>query len=206
MSTLTIMLLGIIALAVALTVGWVSSRILERQKQLAQRVDELAGILQIKESRTKPFWSLGEALAQYQPKRHLRILAVSGASVLHDKAYLETLLRNGIRIDVLLLDPTSTNPLYERHKWLKEECKGNLEKIASFPSELSKNLTVRLYSYPLLEMLMFIDGEHLFLSSYFPITDSRRLIYEIHKTGDKSLYNLYDEAIRFVWDVSIPKN
>jgi hypothetical protein len=204
MGTLTIILVGIISVAVALTVGWVSSKILERQKQLAQKVDELAGILGIRESKTKEFWSLAEVLTQYAPKKHLRILAVSGESVFKDRVFFENLLRSEIKIDILLLDPTSTNPLYERHKWLLEECKSNLKKITDFTPELLKNLSVRLYPHPLLEMLMFIDGERLFLSSYFPITDSRRLIYEIQKAGEKSLYNLYDEAIRFIWDVSYP--
>ncbi|HEX8131066.1 MAG TPA: hypothetical protein VF527_18340 [Pyrinomonadaceae bacterium] len=205
MDSTLLVLAAIASTVVALATGVVSSYIVAKQKNLALRLEKMAGIERVEEIEgIRPLISLADALKKHEPKQSLRILVVSGASVIQKDSTLNNLLERGIDIEVMLLDPESDNWLFRQYPWLQDETRqslNHLKEVAQSPRKNSRNLSIRLYPQPLLELLMFIDNEHLFLSSYFPIASSTRLIYQIRR-GEQSIFKIYDEGFNFLWNSS----
>ncbi len=198
-------LVGLASAVAAMAAGVVSNLIFKRQRGLAMELEHMAGIERIEETKGKqPLTSLSQALKKNEPYTSLRILAISGASIFKNEPTVKNLLGRGVDIDIMLLDPESNNWLFKQHPWLQDETRETLNLLKDLARSLndqSGKLSIRLYPQPLLELLMFIDNKHLFLSSYFPIASTTRLIYQIRQ-GEQSLFKLYDEALRFLWDTS----
>jgi hypothetical protein len=204
MELVAFLLIASVAIAVAIAVTVVSRTILARQEQLARRIEQMAGIQQIERVYDKMAMpSFAKILEEHTPASRLRLLAVSGGSVLRNYELLSVLLRRGVRIQILLLNPKSEGGLYGEHTWLLEETKASLNllrNLSKYPGD-AHNLEVRFYQQPMLEMLMFVDDDWLFLSSYLPVYRQSRLVYAI-KRGEQSIYNLYEEAFQFLWENS----
>jgi hypothetical protein len=213
--TASIALLVAVTVGIALLVAAASQYILVRQRQaaehreqlqrkLAKDLEQMAGIQAIERLEDRvPYTSFAQVISEHEPLQQLDILATSGASLLsEDETPLKRLLNRGIDIKIMLLDPNSES------NWLSKEYAGltatepnldTLKRIAQTSGSGSGLLSVRLYPQPVLENLMFLDDERLFISSYLPSPLSRnRLIYEVRK-GERSLYNLYEPAFDFLW-------
>jgi hypothetical protein len=195
------------AFVVAILVGYVSRRVLTKQQVLAERIEATAGIERIKRIHEQtPFSSFAEIVRENYPQVRLRILAVSGGSLFQGRDdLLVHFLSKGIRIQMLLMDPHSEVPLYGQNQWLLTETKATLNRLNKIIKEsprASTNLEVRLYNQQPLAMLLFIDDK-LFLSSYLPVSGRSRIIYEIRQ-GEQSLYTIFDESFKFIWEAAIP--
>ena len=201
-------LIGLIGGGIAVLVGFVSRTILARQEQFANNLQQMAGIQSIEwvEEET-PFTSFAQVLEEHEPRQQLNVLATSGVSLLSEgEDALHGLLNRGVSIRIMLIDPNSDS------NWLAKEYDGmsaikdnlsTLRRIAKSTQSPSGQLEIRLYPQPVLENLMFVDGDRLFISSYLPSLPYNRLIYEVRK-GEQSLYNLYRPAFDFVWRYSYP--
>jgi hypothetical protein len=191
-------------------VGYVSRRILIGQEQVAKKLEEMAGVQSINHIDEKavqevgekaPFKSLAQILRANQPVSRIRIITLSGAtSILRNDNVLIDLLNRGIKVDLMLLDPESGNLFFEENPRLLQDIKSNLGILTKIQhGEYQGRLSIRLFAQPVFQMLMFIDDNQLFVSSFVPIASSRHLIYEI-RNGDKSLYNLYEPMFEFLWE------
>jgi hypothetical protein len=181
-------------------VGFVSAWISKRQKEAAADLQESAGVRSIERiDEQGDYKSLNAALQQHPPRYRLRVLVTSGLSLIQtDRELLTQQLQRGVAVDVLMLDPDSNNPLFSEHSWLQKESAATGQALSRLNIQHPDLLRVRFHSQTLLELLMFIDEDRLFLSSYFPLARSERFVYQI-SNGPRSLYRLYNDAFEYLW-------
>jgi hypothetical protein len=204
MEALYALAIAVAALLVAAGVSLFTRKILDRQAQLAKQVNELAGVLRVRTvAEAGPYESFHDVLSSRLPTTRLDVWAVSGWTVLQPEV-VERLLEAGVVIRALLLDPASETWLLKEHSWLAAEARQTLERVHELVRS-SRSLEIRLYQESQFQMLLFVDNDRAFVSSFFPITSHLRLVYEI-APGDKSLYQLYREAFEYVWQRSIKFN
>jgi hypothetical protein len=185
---------------VAWFVGFITKRVFARQQLTAKQLNELAGVLSVQAiDEAERFGSLAEVIKKRPPRESIRLLAVSGRSVF-SPPILSTLLQNTIKIQALLLDPTCDDPLLREHPWLVTETRDTLALLQQKRTEDngSRSIDVRVYRGAQLQLLMFIDDDRLFVSSFFPVASMQRLVYEI-RPGERSLYRLFKEGFEYTW-------
>lgn len=207
LSIVTLIVVSIFGgLVVALAVNFVSARILQGQKELKEAVQTMAGLRKVRRlvfgSSTS---TLSDLLQGRRPTRSLLILGNTGSvAVRGDDNFLVDMLRTGVRVNILLLDPASHNWLFE----VCPECRNELtESLVALNNIFRQSgpkqydLNVKLYVSPPFESLVFVDDDYLFLFRGFPRGVAGRLVYEI-EPGPESLYELYREAYEFLWEAS----
>jgi|GEM_PF-6565018 len=205
----------IFILPLIIMVGRLSRDIFIKQQQTAKILEDMAGIqsitnfsekISLSAEERRSFKSLAHILRENSPVKKLRILTLSGAtSLLRSDEILLSLLKNGVDVDLMLLDPKSDNLFFEEFPRLLEDINLNLAKLVEIEENVTQGkLSIRFFRQPVFEMLTFIDDEQLFVSSFVPAS-TKSLIYEI-RNGDKSLYNLYKPMFDFLWDNAEPVN
>src|ERR1051326_5101664 len=108
----------VVALAAALSGvanAAVSYWILRRQEQAIANVQQLAGIRSVEPVEAQVPNALSHVLRVAQPKFKVRIVSATGSALLtHADDELTRLLERGVQLDVLLLDPESSQRFAER--------------------------------------------------------------------------------------------
>jgi hypothetical protein len=189
-------------LLIAWSVSLVTNRVLAARQKSAKELNELAGVVSVLSFDVLDhFASLADVLRARPPQRTISMLVVSGRSVFRNPATLLDSLQ-GIRLRILLLDPNSEEPLLVENPWLAQETRDTLSTIRTWAStHQAEEFEVRLYRGVQLQMLMFVDDDRLFVSSFFPVSSASRIVSEI-RPGGKSLYQIYREGFEYVWQRS----
>jgi len=192
----------LVSITVVGLVGYVSRRILVRQEELAKQLQKMAGVQNIEQIGDETtFRSLAQILKANQPTKRLRILTLSGAtSLLRNDGILLDILSRGVDVELMLLDPKVDNLFFNEYPRLLDDIKSNLEKLTKLGRDAKNHgrLSVRLFTQPVFHMLIFIDDNQLFISSFVPVDSSNRLIFEV-RNGESSLYKLHEPVFEFLW-------
>lgn len=213
MDTIILIAAFSISIGIIFFVGFMSQKIFTRQEQLARKLEEMAGIQSINQfdekatdvpERETSHKSLAQVVRINQPEKNLKILTLSGANSLLRTGILQDLLARGVDVDLMLLSPKSKSLFFELYPHLLHDIEKNLKFLKKIQTgKYQGNLSVRCFDQAVFQMLMFVDDDLLFLSSFVPASSAPKLVYEI-KSGDKSLYNLYKPVFEFIWDQAQP--